>query len=560
MAPNKRAREPTSNHAQHGKRRKFDNLANSTPADIERSLKQYMHHAVKLMHKHIKKARTFETQKLSRKVKQTKEPKDDKPIDDKLVKRLELELTSLKNLSIDKLASQVISSRTSKLSFLKPYLSTLTSSTPTLTNVEQPTKQELDPTTTEGKVRNRVLANKIVKQGWDEINKGLMKRCGINEEGTSQQQEAQEQQEQSKGIQINPDRLKRIQEDEDKKERRATKKQQLGTASDDVDEDDEESQDSDQQTQEGLDDSVIDDDEVERELARLNGGNDDETGSSEGEWSDSDDDDAMVAGSDEDDQDDNDQQENQDDLPVKTKRQRDVIANVKPTKQSTKPTKMASSSTFLPSLAAGYISYSDSDDEDAKWIKQDERQDKKQRKNRRGQRARQAIWEKKYGSGAKHIAKQLGTSPALTKQERDKLEKSKQKKQQQQSNVETFDPKNAPGGSTNPNAIQVDDFKKRRRTVTYESSGKMLPVVAVKAAEATAASNAQQQGSTYQTNVKGGWQQRNTNKEVKSLLPQAKSKPRVEEGMHPSWEAKRRAQEALQAVATAPKGKKIVFD
>jgi hypothetical protein len=52
-------------------------------------------------------------------------------------------------------------------------------------------------------------------------------------------------------------------------------------------------------------------------------------------------------------------------------------------------------STFLPSLMGGYISGSESasDIDDAKP------------KKRRGQRARQAIWEKKYGSGAKHLSK-----------------------------------------------------------------------------------------------------------------------------------------------------------
>ncbi|EFY89152.1 hypothetical protein J3458_000755 [Metarhizium acridum] len=52
-------------------------------------------------------------------------------------------------------------------------------------------------------------------------------------------------------------------------------------------------------------------------------------------------------------------------------------------------------STFLPSLMGGYISGSESasDIEEAKP------------KNRRGQRARQAIWEQKYGSGAKHLQK-----------------------------------------------------------------------------------------------------------------------------------------------------------
>lgn len=56
---------------------------------------------------------------------------------------------------------------------------------------------------------------------------------------------------------------------------------------------------------------------------------------------------------------------------------------------SKKVEKPIQSSAFLPSLASGYISYSDSDDE-AEWVKEGEKVDKVERKNRRGQRARQA--------------------------------------------------------------------------------------------------------------------------------------------------------------------------
>ncbi|KAF7190170.1 Protein bud22 [Pseudocercospora fuligena] len=64
-----------------------------------------------------------------------------------------------------------------------------------------------------------------------------------------------------------------------------------------------------------------------------------------------------------------------------------------------RPTSKAKTGTFIPSLTmGGYISGGDSEIEDL--------DDSKPKKNRRGQRARQAIWEKKYGSGAKHIKEQ----------------------------------------------------------------------------------------------------------------------------------------------------------
>ncbi|KAI0086508.1 Bud-site selection protein [Irpex rosettiformis] len=64
-------------------------------------------------------------------------------------------------------------------------------------------------------------------------------------------------------------------------------------------------------------------------------------------------------------------------------------------------TKKSGESTFLPSLAVGFIrgdsDVSDFSDDDAGIAP---------KKNRRGQRARQAIWEKKYGRNANHVKKQ----------------------------------------------------------------------------------------------------------------------------------------------------------
>ncbi|KAL1649496.1 hypothetical protein SLS58_001552 [Diplodia intermedia] len=70
-------------------------------------------------------------------------------------------------------------------------------------------------------------------------------------------------------------------------------------------------------------------------------------------------------------------------------------------KSKEKAAVVANKSTFLPSLSAvGYISGSDSEAEDL------DDEIAPQKKNRRGQRARQQLWEKKYGKGAKHLAKQ----------------------------------------------------------------------------------------------------------------------------------------------------------
>lgn len=122
-----------------------------------------------------------------------------------------------------------------------------------------------------------------------------------------------------------------------------------------------------------------------------------------------------------------------------------------------------------------------------------------------------------------------GTKPAEPKG--GKAAKSKKKQQQAESIAPpAFNPAHAPGGSANPNAVPVGQRKPSRPTITYKSQAPIVPVVAAKIAE---------------------------------VVPAARPAPvktKVEEGMHPSWEAKRRAQEALANLAIAPKGKKITFD
>jgi hypothetical protein len=67
--------------------------------------------------------------------------------------------------------------------------------------------------------------------------------------------------------------------------------------------------------------------------------------------------------------------------------------------QGPRPTK----TTFLPSLAAGYISGSDAGSQVDEEIA-----DIKPRKNRMGQQARRLLWEQRYGSSANHLKEQSG--------------------------------------------------------------------------------------------------------------------------------------------------------
>ncbi|UNI22716.1 hypothetical protein JDV02_008578 [Purpureocillium takamizusanense] len=151
----------------------------------------------------------------------------------------------------------------------------------------------------------------------------------------------------------------------------------------------------------------------------------------------------------------------------------------------------ARDSTFLPSLMGGYISGSESasDIEEAKP------------KKRRGQRARQAIWEQKYGSGAKHL-------------------QNLPKKGGRDS-----------GWDMKRGAVDGDD--QGRKTPWKKGIHNPLGKHAGFAGAAT----------------------------VNRPMPKSdpKKTTRDDEGpLHPSWAAKKKAQESQKAVAFA--GQKVVFD
>ncbi|KAJ3775518.1 Bud-site selection protein [Lentinula raphanica] len=78
-----------------------------------------------------------------------------------------------------------------------------------------------------------------------------------------------------------------------------------------------------------------------------------------------------------------------------------------PSKSIPKPA--AGNSTFLPTLSVGFIRGSDSD-----WSDNEDNAaaESGQKKNRRGQRARRAIWEKKFGKNANHKKKEAAMNAA----------------------------------------------------------------------------------------------------------------------------------------------------
>ncbi|WVQ73822.1 hypothetical protein IAR50_003403 [Cryptococcus sp. DSM 104548] len=172
----------------------------------------------------------------------------------------------------------------------------------------------------------------------------------------------------------------------------------------------------------------------------------------------------------------------------------------KPAKKE-KPSKAdLASSMFLPSLSVGFTRGDDGDsdpdlDEDPNGVAGREQP---VRKNRRGQRARQAIWEKKYGKGAKHVVRQ---------REEEKIEEEKARK-------------------------RAAD-RARPRDSGWGSKGGAL-------------------GNAAPTSVAP------TPRAAPSAgAPQAQAGG---QSLHPSWEAAKLRKQKMEAVAAANPSQKIVFD
>lgn len=170
--------------------------------------------------------------------------------------------------------------------------------------------------------------------------------------------------------------------------------------------------------------------------------------------------------------------------------------NNKTTTKTARPT----NSTFLPSLMGGYVSGSESasDVDVAPPV----------RRNRRGQKARQAIWEKKYGEGAKHLAK-------------------------------SGDRKRDAGWDAKRGAVDpAADGKPWKRGVRN-------PLLQKSAGKAGGGGGG------------GGDQQKET--QPKNHKKVETKKKRDDDGpLHPSWLAKKKAKQAQEGVKF--EGKKIVFD
>ncbi|OSX59840.1 hypothetical protein POSPLADRAFT_1066951 [Postia placenta MAD-698-R-SB12] len=174
-----------------------------------------------------------------------------------------------------------------------------------------------------------------------------------------------------------------------------------------------------------------------------------------------------------------------------------------PAKDTKGKSKATAESTFLPSLSVGFTR----GDSDASDLSDEEVKVADMRKNRRGQRARRAIWEKKYGGNANHV-----------KKEREAM--AQEPRNQRRADPHGRNRTHPPGGSRKggpPSAFRAPPSDK-------------------------------------------GWMKKGEVPNVPShasVPPKAKSKD--DKPLHPSWEAKKRLNEKLKPVILPPQGKKIIF-
>ncbi|KAF8908872.1 Bud-site selection protein [Gymnopilus junonius] len=223
-----------------------------------------------------------------------------------------------------------------------------------------------------------------------------------------------------------------------------------------------------------------------------------ESGSIDGGGQGDEDDSNQVSFSDEDSDSDN------EDLKVKSNQ----VKTKAPASNLPKNSSSKSESTFLPSLAVGFVRGSDESD----WSETEGKAADMLKKNRRGQRARRAIWEKKFGRNANHKKKEAAENAAA------QLRRNK-------------------GRTTNsgPNAIHSRDVH--------------VPAVINKGGKTAL---------LQERPIDAGWGGRSERASV-NKPSESKADKKSEKALHPSWEAKRRLKEKERVGIVPGQGTKIKF-
>ncbi|EIM86046.1 Bud-site selection protein [Stereum hirsutum FP-91666 SS1] len=304
----------------------------STEEDLTLKVARKLHHGLKEVRKAAKKAKSFENQKMVKKLKLLRK---DPEKNGQEIKDMEAQLETLKNTNHDRIGTLALRSKLKKDKILSSN-SSVTSAIATELPPGTSTSTNTDP-----KVDSRLLSSKALAS---EVNLFVA----------------------SLRLVINP----QAKLDTEAESPRPTKLQKQ-----DLPEGDHQSE----SEAEDIADLRIEDEPVDESSAVLEGDGW-ESGTIDGD-------------SDEDDEDEDHKSSDGEERAPKSQQEKPKATYATSVKERPKPTESA----FLPSLSVGFTR-GDSDSEFS-----DGEEKPTERKNRRGQRARRAIWEKKYGRGAKHL-------------------------------------------------------------------------------------------------------------------------------------------------------------
>ncbi|WWC68848.1 uncharacterized protein I206_102784 [Kwoniella pini CBS 10737] len=443
--------------------------------DIEKATKR-IPQALKSLHPTFKQAKSFETRRLIKKIKFLRIKPDIKAE----VSDLEAQLSILHDIQLHPLAQSHLLLKLRKhplfksttlpnsiteilISNIPSVPSTSTSATPTLI----------------AKVENRLYSEK----GVAETVKGVVSWI-IGEEGAKLIQQSKKESKSSNNPIVKGSKKSQI-------------KNQVDDSDAEINEDD-----SDIAIEGGKEMVIASDDE----FAEIS--DEDELAVDEAGWES-----GSISGSGNDSEND----EDEDSIPIPPSKKVKSTPVPTPKVKSTKLEKMpkdgkaVTSSMFLPSLATGFTLGDEGDSDPDEDFDPNGVIGKKtiERKNRRGQRARQAIWEKKYGKGAKHVVK--------AKEDEESYQAIKAKRE--------ADRRGKP-----------DHMRGKDRDNGWGTKSGNL-------------------NSTPSFNISS-----NSSRNVPSI--QSNPQPKDDKkNLHPSWEAARLRKQKMGAVPSdAPKANKIVFD
>ncbi|EAU85862.2 hypothetical protein CC1G_12320 [Coprinopsis cinerea okayama7 len=352
--------------------------------DLPTRINGKLHRSLQEVYQACKKAKTFETQKLVKKLKGLRKDSSDT----NAVQEHEAQLTALKELDIHSIARTAFKTKVLKDRTLRDSELIMSGLEKEITNTIIPSPAS----TPLGKVQSRLLSSKHLSSQISISIDGL--KVILDPEYAPQQKK-------QRTTSAEPPNAASIASSKRTRTQRHSKEGSLQAA--DVGSESEDSEDDDLRDEEGADDESEDGDGADGWESGSISGDEDYVGrlapsSPVGS-------DEENSGSEQDDDDDSDPESDEDTKPMKKANAGGSTSSKTPkvaSGASSKPAKI-NESTFLPSLQVAYISGSDDSDAEAEVAEP--------RKNRRGQRARRAIWEKKYGRNANHKKAEAKAAP-----------------------------------------------------------------------------------------------------------------------------------------------------